>query len=98
MASSRGLDSVFNQRAEGHPLPLCCAQAAEGTSLTTELSARQRSTGEPWVSPGIGEPDRDRIDTLRTHRTLSAAMSEVTARSAGLCEGDLVMVAPRHAW
>lgn len=57
------------------------------------------SSLSPAVAPTSGREELDGAEAgLWTHLTLAAAMSEGTARTAGLREGDVVAVAGKHAW
>lgn len=61
-----------------------------------EMRDSPPSPAEPSTS-GRQEPNRAE-GGLWAHLTLVATMSEATARTAGLREGDVVAVAGRHAW
>lgn len=78
--------------------PFPSEQAAEGKSLTQEMASplNQPTTDPP--PPGSPQELETAGGSMWTHTTLAATMSEATALSAGLCQGDIVEVTARNKW
>lgn len=85
--------------------PLICAdgtlpseQAAEGKSLTNAMASPSNQPTTALPTPGSLQELESAGGSMWTHTTLAATMSEATALSAGLCQGDIVEVTARNKW